>query len=568
MPAYTTLAFNTNVSHRQDVCDRQEAFHNRTVELRNALQGFELHPWFPFGLFSTLDPVTGAIVQERPGFTIEILDEIAKRAKFQWRNSFGVTNMVEELGNRTLDDLLQWTVQTYDVTVAPWSKSLERINSGVSFPEGIYDSSIIMIGLEETGSSLHVWSFLEPFDWTVWVMILVTFLVAGLVYWWMEWYNEDSDRQELQNKPTETVFFAALSFTGESSFEPSTDYARLFVLGLAFWSLLMASAYTANLASFLVVENTPSLQIESVADAVRLKLPMCVLGGSVMEATVSRIHPGAILVRMDPSKGEANLYLGVVRGECTLAISALSSWDEYRRDSSVNEDCQLVWIGRVFRFVQAGLATFSDSGTLCTSLIRDVLNLHVLEMEEDGFVQTAWERHLEAEADINCEATTRETESGGLGDSNQRLSLKDMGGLFIVFYGLTAITICMAIFSMWNSKHKLNRRNSSSGRGNNTTLVEEHEGHNGNIPSSDTGYTYSEQQGNGGDGGSANKEIALIRRQMSDMQQQMNQQMSDMLIMLNNVQPIGLEELPSSINGQSIHHRHPQSPQSIEETEA
>jgi hypothetical protein len=47
----------------------------------------------------------------------------------------------------------------------------------------------------------------------------------------------------------ETVFFAALAITGETRFQPSTNYAKLFVFSLAFWSLMIGSAYTANLVS-------------------------------------------------------------------------------------------------------------------------------------------------------------------------------------------------------------------------------------------------------------------------------------------------------------------------------
>lgn len=190
-------------------------------------------------------------------------------------NSLGEIPLAFQTG--TFGEFLQWTVQTYDISVAQWSRPLQRISSEVSFPEGVCDGSIIMVGVQESDSNLNIWSFLEPFEWSVWVMILVTFLVAGLVYWWMEWFNDDSDRQKLGNKPTKTIYFAARSFMGEINFQPSTDYARLFVFLLAFWSLLTASAYTANLASFLVVENTPSLQIETVGDAVQLNLPMCVL---------------------------------------------------------------------------------------------------------------------------------------------------------------------------------------------------------------------------------------------------------------------------------------------------
>jgi hypothetical protein len=172
LPTYTTAPFDNSVSYRQSVCDRQERFNSRNVTLRDALKGFELHPWLPVGQFSPLDPETGAIIENRPGFTVEILNEVAKRAEFSWRNSFGVAN-VTQIGNRTMDDLLQWTAQTYDISVAQWSRSVKRIEAGIVFPEGIYDASIIMVGIQETESKLNIWAFLQPFEWGVWVMIVV-----------------------------------------------------------------------------------------------------------------------------------------------------------------------------------------------------------------------------------------------------------------------------------------------------------------------------------------------------------------------------------------------------------
>jgi hypothetical protein len=230
-------------------------------------------------------------------------------------------------------------------------------------------------------------------------MIGVTLVVSGLIYFWMEVYNEDSDRQELGKRPTEPVFYAGLSFTGENLFQPSTDYARLFVFSLAFWCMLVGSAYTANLASFLVVQNTPKISVESVDEAVREGLSFCVLPGASSQVLVQQRYPSARFV--DQFESEDEVYLGVRKGECDLALSSVGTWNRYRGRSDVNGECSLGWIGRVFRFLSGGFATLSDSGTLCTNLIRDVLTVHLLEMQNDGFVEKALEKELQSTADID-----------------------------------------------------------------------------------------------------------------------------------------------------------------------
>ena len=50
-----------------------------------------------------------------PGFMVEILDEVAKRAGFTWRDSYSLFRDPEKLG-KTWTDLVQWQVKSYDMS--------------------------------------------------------------------------------------------------------------------------------------------------------------------------------------------------------------------------------------------------------------------------------------------------------------------------------------------------------------------------------------------------------------------------------------------------------------------
>lgn len=153
------------------------------------------------------------------------------------------------------------------------------------------------------------------------------------------------------------------------------------------------------------------------------------------------IPPEARFIR---KKEENDTYLGVQNGECAFALTTVSSWDETQLDRTVNGNCQLEWIGRAFEFVEGSFATLSDSGTLCTSLIRDNLNLHLLKMKKDGFFDMAWSRHLEAMTTVKCNGRgTNGNEDDG------RLSLSDTGGLFIVHSGLTLVAVIIVMIQKW-----------------------------------------------------------------------------------------------------------------------
>ncbi|KAL3918645.1 MAG: hypothetical protein SGARI_007410, partial [Bacillariaceae sp.] len=351
-----------------------------------------LRPFFLTGLqrFSPTEE-NGTIPLNSREPSVRILDDLAERGRFTWRDSYGVgdladametqevDNKVEISGspqrnrfNVNLDQILHWAVRTYDISGNEFSKTLTRVANGTSFIEGHVDASIIMVGKsDEEQARVDLFSFLAPFDWQVWLMTLLTMVIAGLVYQWMEWINEDSDKQELQNKPTETMYFAMLSFNGDIKFQPSTNYARIFVLTIAFWGLILSSAYTANLASFLVIQNSPTLQIETIGEAVAANLPLCVVEGSAQEFEVLNAYPLARLVQV-PAADPNRLFLDVIDGRCKLAVSPIFFWDTAKRNRTLNAGCQLQWIGRTFRFARSGFSSRSDSGTFCTNLIRDV----------------------------------------------------------------------------------------------------------------------------------------------------------------------------------------------------
>lgn len=166
-----------------------------------------------------------------------------------------------------------------------------------------------------------------------------------------------SDRGISKNRPMETIFLAAITFTTQFDFSPRTHPAWLFAFSLSFWAMLVTAAYTANLSSFLVVKNTPTLQINSVTDAVRSGLPICVFKGTQADEALESAYSNANLIRKD---SDDKIFEGVLQGDCTVAVTTVSSWGFWERDASINENCNLEWIRRTFRNVLVGFATKAD----------------------------------------------------------------------------------------------------------------------------------------------------------------------------------------------------------------
>jgi hypothetical protein len=474
-PRYTLEPRNFSVSYRQDVCERHEAFQNGTVQLADTLRGMELRPYFLTGAGSlALIESDGTILPNTFAPAVRVLDQLAQRAGFTWRDSYGASNILQTLRSNgtatstdfdSFDPLLTWGVQSFDMIAFETTKTIERASAGNVFLEGYIDSSIIMVGMIGTGPPpLNFFSFFLPFQWQVWLFSVLTMVLAGLVYQWMEWINTDSDRQELGDKPSETVYFAVLSFFSDIKFEPSTNYSRLFVVTLAFWGMILSSAYTANLASALVARNSPTLQIETVGDAVAARMPLCILKGTTFELEVRKIYPTATIVPINITKPN-DLYLGVLAGKCTIAITSLWQWEIAQRDSTANVGCQLTLIGRVFKFAKAGFAVFSDSGILCTNLIKDVLSLHISQLLAENAIDQILEDYLRSIQTIDCGISGSmfsSEDEGGTDESSSSnaeyvysLTLRDLAGVFIVIYFSGAACCIAAMITLW----RRNRRN-------------------------------------------------------------------------------------------------------------
>ena len=114
LPFFTTVQGSPNVTHRQNVCDRFEDFYFKRRSLPRALEGLQLHVvvgayqggYFNFNNETGIDP-------DEPGIIAVILDELARRGGFTWRESVGIYTEPQADG-MTWNDTLHWSINAYD----------------------------------------------------------------------------------------------------------------------------------------------------------------------------------------------------------------------------------------------------------------------------------------------------------------------------------------------------------------------------------------------------------------------------------------------------------------------
>ena len=218
------------------------------------------------------------------------------------------------------------------------------------------DGSIILVTRKDEvdEKKLQPFLWLRPFDDAVWFMIAARVFLRAFIYWILEVIDHKTDRSRtIQQNPLEAIYKSALALTGNVEFNPRTPASRLFVISMTFWALLIASSYTANLASSLVVEHQPELPIESIEDAIRLRLPLCVQEGTQVEFSITKAFPSASLILI---KSNEEILRRTASGECRVSAMTRAIWDYNKVRREVKEGCLLETVGRDFKSVGAGVS--------------------------------------------------------------------------------------------------------------------------------------------------------------------------------------------------------------------
>jgi len=286
-----------------------------------------------------------------------------------------------------------------------------------------------------------------------------TISFTGLAYFLLERLNVGSDVRPLGKTPFVAVFLASISFTGHFSFRPRSRAARLLSLSWTLWVLIIGSAYTANLASFLVFREKVEFSVNTLADALRQGIPVCLQRSSVMEDIVTNRYPKMVVVRKETNEEifEA-LHRDWYDGSegCGVALTNRGTFEVYQRNETFNGNCTLTTENRVVQNLPAGFATAVDTDIFCTSLVSSVMNLHLTQMTVDGFIRRAWENHLDKISTTTCSAAGSVAGSDSEDELNNfSLSIEEMAGIFMLHLALAAVAVLFAYGEQKSRKRKL-----------------------------------------------------------------------------------------------------------------
>ncbi|XP_068600713.1 glutamate receptor 1-like isoform X2 [Brachionichthys hirsutus] len=413
------------------------------------------------------------------GYCAELASEIAKHVGFVYRlelvgdGKYGSRDIDTKMWNGMVGELVYGKA---DVAVAPLTITLVR-EQVIDFSKPFMSLGISIMIKKPTKSKPGVFSFLDPLAYEIWMCIVFAYIGVSVVLFLVsrfspyEWQGEDSDDEEEtlpsstsrralpmsssenqnQQKDKETPehtndfgIFNSLWFSLGAFMQQGCDISPRSLSGRIvggvwwFFTLIIISSYTANLAAFLTVERMVS-PIESAEDlAKQTEIAYGTLeGGSTKE--FFRRSKIAVFEKMwsymrsaDPSVFVKSTNEGVHRVRKSKGKYA------YLLESSMNEyieqrkPCDTMKVGGNLDSKGYGVATPKGSP------LRNPVNLAVLKLNEQGLLDKLKNRwwYDKGECGIG---------GGDSKDKTSALSLSNVAGVFYILIGGLGLAMLVAL---------------------------------------------------------------------------------------------------------------------------
>ncbi|CAG0900832.1 unnamed protein product, partial [Cyprideis torosa] len=301
----------------------------------------------------------------------------------------------------------------------------------------------------------RLFSFMNPLAIDIWLYVMASYVLVSLTLFIVarfspyEWYNPhpcmvDNPVLENQFSMSNCFWYSIGTLMQQSDLNPKASSTRLVGAIWWFFTLIIISSYTANLAAFLTVERMIS-PIESAEDlAEQGTIDYGILKGGSTETFFrdSKIETYQKMWRFmenrKPSVFVETYEEGIRR---VLEGNYAFLMESTMLDYVGQRNCNLTQIGGLLDSKGYGIATPMGSPW------RDKISLAILELQERGFITMFYDKWWKNTGDT-CKRydSNRDSKASALGVDN-------IGGVFVVLLCGLAFAVLIAILEFcWNSK--------------------------------------------------------------------------------------------------------------------
>ncbi|XP_015923374.1 glutamate receptor ionotropic, kainate 2 isoform X2 [Parasteatoda tepidariorum] len=400
------------------------------------------------------------------GFCIDLLKTIADLIGFSYElyivpdKKFGAENTTTGEWNGLVREIID---KNADLAMAPMTINYAR-ESVIDFTKPFMNLGIgILFKLPKSMPS-RLFSFMSPLAVDIWLYVLAAYALVSCCMFIVarfspyEWQNphpcvSDSDVMENQFSLANSFWFTIVTLMHQGcDLNPKATSTRIIGAMWWFFTLIMISSYTANLAAFLTVERmiTPIESVEDLAEQNKIAYGT-LEGGSTMtffrDSKIETYQKMWRFMENRPSVFVSSYEEGVKR---VLEGNYAFLMESTILDYSVQRDCNLTQVGGLLDSKGYGIATPMGSPW------RDKISLAILDLQEKGVIQMLYNKWWKSSG-VSCarEDKNKEGKANSLGVGN-------IGGVFVVLLcGLAVAFVAAIIEFFWNSrKHAQTERQS------------------------------------------------------------------------------------------------------------
>jgi hypothetical protein len=434
-----------------------QAVQNGSINISRALDGVTIEVGTALWdeAFLKYDEETGRY----SGLEYHMLLELGARMGFQWNFNFYVKPDELEWTDVLTDMLDKYDLTTYGYwTETPFRARTSGAVSPRVFMDLSYRAVTMQVQKDEPALVKRMFQFLEPFEWQVWLALILLIISTGGLYLLFERQNLVSGRDKTVGANVkagaETVYFSFMHFTGPGGLEPSTWSGKLLLASWTWCCVLFISAYTANLASFLVSKNSQDVEYENLLHAMSKNARLCAEEGPA-EKWFKQSYPSYNNIAYVASDLDGKEVLRMLdRGDCDVTLVSYMAWMQSKNDRSVDSGCRMKTIGDALNNLQGGWMTRPAYDGKCTAILRDSMAMHLLDMDSEGKIQTFLDafyslsgsscgsgRRLAEKNDSTGRRLTVVTDRSEEDSSDSEpLDFTSMAGIIIVHLGLLVIS--------------------------------------------------------------------------------------------------------------------------------
>ncbi|XP_049838253.1 glutamate receptor ionotropic, kainate 2-like isoform X3 [Schistocerca gregaria] len=391
------------------------------------------------------------------GFCIDLLREIAAMVGFEYRielvpdGKYGVYDLETGEWNGIVRQLMD---KKADLAVGSMTINYAR-ESVIDFTKPFMNLGISILFKVPTDKESTFFTFLDPLALDIWCLVVGAFLLACLSLFALarfspyEWRNprpwRTPDFLVNQFSLSNSLWFVTGTLLRQGSgVNPKATSTR--IVGGIWWffTLIIISSYTANLAAFLTVERmiTPIENAEDLAGQTDISYGTLDSGSTMTFFRDSMIETYKKMWRFMENKKPSVFVSTYEEGiQRVLEGNYAFLMESTMLDYIVQRDCNLTQIGGLLDSKGYGIATPMGSPW------RDKISLAILELQEKGEIQILYDKWWKNPGD-----TCTRTEKGKESKANA-LGVDNIGGVFVVLLCGLAIAVIVAIFEFcYNSK--------------------------------------------------------------------------------------------------------------------